>query len=70
MPLDEMSTIKQISENEKARAIMENYIPGVWELPVVKTVMNFKLKRVAEIPGSGISQEMLASILKDFSTIE
>ncbi|MCL1895520.1 MAG: hypothetical protein FWG03_03135 [Clostridiales bacterium] len=69
MPLNEMSTIKEISENEQARAVMEKYIPGVWELPIVRTVMSFKLKRVAEIPGSGISQEMLESILKDFSAI-
>ena len=70
MSLNESSTIKQISENEQARDIMEKYIPGVWELPIVKTVMNFRLKRVAEIPGSGISKEMLESILKDFSAIE
>jgi catechol 2,3-dioxygenase-like lactoylglutathione lyase family enzyme len=67
---NEKTTLKQISENEQAKAVLEKHMPGIWDNPGLKMAMNFNLKTLAGFPQSGIDQEKLQAIVADLSTIE
>jgi oligoendopeptidase F len=70
MAFDEKSTLKQISENEEAKAILEEYLPGMWGNPQTKMAYNFKLKAFAAFPQAGISKDQLNEIVEKLAKIQ
>jgi hypothetical protein len=70
MPFNENSTLKQISQNEKAKAILAKYLPGIWEHPLTKLAMNYSLKALSGFPQAAPYKEKLPEILKELSEIE
>lgn len=70
MTFNENSTLKQISQNKKARAVMEKHLPGIWEHSLTKLAMNYSLKALSEFPQAAPIKTKLPAILKDLSAIE
>jgi hypothetical protein len=70
MAFNEDSKLKDISSNEQAKAIIEKYIPGIWENPQTKMAMSFTLKAMARFPQAGISLEKLQEIASELSKVE
>ena len=64
------STINDILANEKARAVVEKYIPGFTTHPELAMVKSMSLKAVALFPEANISSDKLAAIIEDLSKIE
>ena len=64
------STINDILANEKAKAVVEKYIPGFTTHPELAMVKNMSLKAVALFPEANISSDKLAAIIEDLSKIE
>jgi hypothetical protein len=63
------STISDILANEKARAVVEKYIPGFTTHPELAMVKSMSLKAVALFPEANISSDKLAAIIEDLSKI-
>ena len=64
------STINDILANEKAKAVVEKYIPGFTTHPELAMVKSMSLKAVALFPEANISSDKLAAIIEDLSKIE
>ena len=64
------STINDILANEKAKAVVEKYVPGFTTHPQLAMVKSMSLKAVALFPEANISPDKLAAIIKDLSKIE
>lgn len=64
------STINDILANEKAKAVVEKYVPGFTTHPQLAMVTSMSLKAVALFPEANISSDKLAAIIEDLSKIE
>jgi len=64
------STINDILANEKAKAVVEKYVPGFTTHPQLAMVKSMSLKAVALFPEADISPDKLAAIIEDLSKIE
>ena len=64
------STINDILANEKAKAVVEKYIPGFTTHPELAMVKGMSLKAVASFPEANISSDKLAAIIEDLSKVE
>jgi len=64
------STINDILANEKAKAVVEKYVPGFSTHPQLSMVKYTSLKAVAAFPEANISSDKLAAIIEDLSKIE
>ena len=64
------STISDILANEKAKAVVEKYVPGFTTHPQLAMVTSMSLKAVALFPEANISSDKLAAIIEDLSKIE
>ncbi|GAB6108008.1 hypothetical protein [Fusibacter bizertensis] len=70
MSFNEKSTLKQINANDQAKAVLNKYLPGIWEDSKTKMAMSFNLKTMAGFPQAGISPEKLAQIVEELAEIE
>ncbi len=64
------STINDILANEKAKAVVEKYVPGFTTHPQLAMVKSMSLKAVALFPEANSSSGKLAAIIEDLSKIE
>ena len=64
------SAINDILANEKAKAVVEKYVPGFTTHPQLAMVKSMSLKAVALFPEANISSDKLAAIIEDLSKIE
>ncbi|MBA7709349.1 hypothetical protein ES703_118264 [subsurface metagenome] len=64
------STINDILANEKAKAVVEKYVPGFTTHPELAMVKSMSLKAVALFPEANISSDKLAAIIEDLSKVE
>jgi len=64
------STINDILANEKAKAVVEKYVPGFSTHPALAMVKSMSLKAIAAFSQADISPDKLAAIIEDLSKIE
>ncbi len=64
------STINDILANEKAKAVVEKYVPGFTTYPQLAMVKSMSLEAVALFHEANISSDKLVAIIEDLSKIE
>lgn len=69
MGFSEKSTLKDVMENEKSKAVMEKHVPGISSNPMLKMGYKMTLKKISGIAQTGISPELLKAILDDLSKL-
>lgn len=63
------SMIKDVLAHEEARAVIERFLPGATQHPLLPEVMYLTLGEVASYPQAGISRQTYAAILDELSRI-
>ena len=63
------TTLKEVMENEKSKAVMEKHIPGCSNSPMLKMGYSMSLELIASLPQAGISAETYKAILDDLSKL-
>lgn len=63
------SMVKDILNDEQARAIIERHLPGVTAHPLLPEVMYLTLGEVAGYPEAGIAPQMLDRIIDELSRL-
>ncbi len=63
------SIVKDIMENEKAKAVMESHMPGVSNHPLLSQAWYMTLREVSMYPESGMTAERYQEIIADLESI-
>jgi hypothetical protein len=63
------STIRELLNDERARAVIEKHLPGASTHPRLPEALYMSLGEVASYPESGITPEELQAILADLAQI-
>lgn len=64
------STVRELLNDERAKAVLEKHLPGVSTHPRLPEALYLSLGEVASYPEAGISQEKLQAILADLAQIQ
>lgn len=56
------STVRELLSDERAKAVIEKYIPGASSHPDLPQAMHMTLREVSYYPESGLTQEKLKAI--------
>ena len=70
MAFDANSTIKEIMENDEAKAVVEKHMPGASEHPLLPQAWYMTLREVSMYPESGMTPNRYQSILADLADVE
>ena len=63
------SLVKDVMENEKAKAVMEKHMPGVSDHPLLSQAWYMTLREVSMYPESGMTAERYQAIIADLKAI-
>jgi hypothetical protein len=63
------STIRDLLNDERAKAVLEKHLPGASNHPRLPEAMYMSLGEVAGYPEAGISADKLQAILADLAQI-
>jgi len=72
MPLSINSTLLQLKNDERAKAILEKLLPGIWQHPQISMALGFPLKMVASLPQAaqaGFKPDMLKAIEEELGKL-
>ena len=69
MALTVDSKIKDILENEQAKAILEKHLPGVSNHPDLPMALYMSLREASTYPESGSLRDKLGAIAEDFKQL-
>ncbi len=64
------SKLGDLMRSPKAKAVLENHLPGISKDPQLKKGFKMSLKFIANMPGSGFPKEKLPDIDADLQAIE
>ena len=64
------STIKDVMENEQAKAILEQHLPGVSNHPLLPQAWYMTLREVSMYPESGMTADKYKAIIGDLEQLE
>ncbi len=64
------STVRELMENEEARAVFERHIPGISQHPQLSQAWYMTLREVSYYPESGMSRAMFDAIVADLANID
>ncbi|WP_143186420.1 hypothetical protein [Paenibacillus sp. P3E] len=67
---NENTPLGDLLDHEAATEVLEKYMPGIYSSPMSSIRASYSLKQLAAIPQSGISNELLITILADLSAIK
>jgi hypothetical protein len=63
------STVRQILADERAKAILDKYLPGASTHPQIGMGMGMTLREISFYPQSGLTREKLAALDADLKAI-
>jgi hypothetical protein len=63
------STLKQVLSDPKAKAVLEKYMPGFSNHPLLGMAMGMSLKAIAGFPQAGITPDKMKAILDDLAKL-
>jgi hypothetical protein len=63
------SKLGELLANEKAKAILEKYLPGMSTNPQIGMAKGMSLKMIAAFPQAGITPDKLKAIVDELSKI-
>lgn len=63
------STIRQLMNDERAKAVIEKHLPGASTHPQLSEAMYMTLGEVASYPQSGLTPAKLQAILSDLAAV-
>jgi len=69
MPFSADSKLGELLANEKAKAILEKYLPGMSTHPQLGMAKGFSLKMIASFPQAGITPDKLKAIVDELSKL-
>ena len=69
MPFDLNSRVRDIINNEQARAVLNKHVPGATAHPDLPMAMHMTLREVASYPEAGISQTALEALVRDLKKL-
>lgn len=69
MALSGDSTLKEILDNDAARAILDKHVPGLSNHPQIDMGLSMSLKAVAGYAEAGISPQALQAIIDDLAKL-
>ena len=64
------STLKEVLEDERAVAIIEEYVPGFTENPELGPVAGMKMKALLKFPQVGLPKEDVNWILEELDKLD
>ena len=69
MPFNADSTLKQVLADPAANEVLEKYMPGFSNHPLLSMAMGMSLKTIAGFPQAGISPDKMKAILDDLAKL-
>ena len=63
------STVRDLMENDQARAIVERHLPGATTHPLLSQAWYMTLREVSYYPESGMTRAQFDAIVEDLSTV-
>jgi hypothetical protein len=69
MPFTRFSTVKQVLDNEAARAVLEKHLPGALNHPDLSMAMFMSLAEVATYPESGLTKPGLEALVAELEKL-
>ncbi len=69
MMYDSKSTVKEVMEDDQARAIVEKHLPGASNHPLLTQAWYMTMREVSMYPESGMTADKYRAILDDFADI-
>lgn len=70
MALTGKSKIKEVLANEKAAAILDEYLPGISTSPSTKQAMGMSLKALLAFPQTPIDKDKAAELIAKVEALE
>ncbi len=67
MPYTANSTVREVMENDEAKAVMEKHLPGVSNHPLLPQAWYMTLREVSMYPESGMTADKYKAIIADLS---
>lgn len=64
------SRVRELMADDRAKAVVEKYLPGASSHPQLPMAMDMTLKELSWYPEAGLSQDKLKAIVADLETIE
>jgi hypothetical protein len=64
------STIRELMENEQARAVVERHLPGASKHPQLSQAWYMTLREVSYYPEAGMTPAQFEAIVKDLAKLE
>lgn len=70
MAFNENSKMKDVLKDERAVAILEEFVPGASTHPQLPVIKNFSLKKIAKIPQAGVSPEAFEKLVEALKALD
>lgn len=64
------STVREVIENDQARAVLDKHVPGASNHPLLPQAMYMTLREVSMYPESGMTADKYRAILADLAEID
>jgi hypothetical protein len=64
------STVREVIENDRARAVLEKHLPGASNHPLLPQAWYMTLREVSMYPESGMAADKYQAILDDLAEID
>ena len=64
------STVREVMQNDEAKAIFEKHMPGVTNHPLLPQAMYMTLREVSMYPESGMTSDKYQAILADLAELD
>ena len=64
------STVRQVMENDEAKAVLEKHMPGITNHPLLPQAWYMTLREVSMYPESGMTSDKYKAIIADLAAID
>jgi hypothetical protein len=64
------STVRDVMENEQAKAVLEKHMPGVSSHPLLPQAWYMTLREVSMYPESGMTADKYKAIITDLEALD
>lgn len=72
MPYTLNSTLLQLKNDERAKAVLDKHLPGIWQHPQISLALGMPLKVIASLPQAakaGLTPEKIKAIEVDLGKL-